>query len=114
MKRHGDEGGAYPGMKRQKADGYAEALAAGKFELRLLIASRAAGAVIGKGGENIKRLRQNVIACSFGGLIRGLCLLPRTQDVHPFDDLICYDTTVGIDGADRIGLTVLLCTTNGR
>uniref|UniRef100_A0A1I8AWX8 KH domain-containing protein n=1 Tax=Meloidogyne hapla TaxID=6305 RepID=A0A1I8AWX8_MELHA len=38
-------------------DMYHEALAAGKFELRMLIPSRSAGAVIGRGGEYIKSLR---------------------------------------------------------
>ncbi|CAJ0574097.1 unnamed protein product, partial [Mesorhabditis spiculigera] len=60
MKRHGAEGGDYPrgsNTKRQRGDGYAEALAAGKFELRFLVSSKSAGAVIGKGGDNIKRLR---------------------------------------------------------
>uniref|UniRef100_A0A915C9R4 K Homology domain-containing protein n=2 Tax=Parascaris univalens TaxID=6257 RepID=A0A915C9R4_PARUN len=64
MKRHGGEdgysygyGGGYATGKRQRADGYQEALAAGKYELRLLVPSRGAGAVIGKGGESIKRLR---------------------------------------------------------
>lgn len=59
MKRHGAEGGDYNrgGSKRQRGDGYADALAAGKFELRFLVSSKSAGAVIGKGGDNIKRLR---------------------------------------------------------
>ncbi|KAE9413753.1 hypothetical protein Angca_007817, partial [Angiostrongylus cantonensis] len=43
--------------KRQRADGFSEALAQGKFELRVLVSSKCAGAIIGKGGENIKRLR---------------------------------------------------------
>lgn len=67
MKRHGGEdgysygyGGGYATGKRQRADGYQEALAAGKYELRLLVPSRGAGAVIGKGGESIKRLRAEV------------------------------------------------------
>jgi predicted RNA-binding protein YlqC (UPF0109 family) len=37
-----------------------EALAEGKFELRLLIPTKAAGAVIGKGGEYIKAMREKV------------------------------------------------------
>ncbi|KHN72692.1 Heterogeneous nuclear ribonucleoprotein K [Toxocara canis] len=67
MKRHGGEdgysygyGGGYSTGKRQRADGYQEALAAGKYELRLLVPSRGAGAVIGKGGESIKRLRSEI------------------------------------------------------
>ncbi|GMT26791.1 hypothetical protein PFISCL1PPCAC_18088, partial [Pristionchus fissidentatus] len=59
MKRPGmDDYKDFP--KRQKnlsGDGYADALAQGKFELRLLVGSKSAGAVIGKGGDNIKRLR---------------------------------------------------------
>ncbi|VDL74265.1 unnamed protein product [Nippostrongylus brasiliensis] len=43
--------------KRQRGDGFSEALAQGKFELRVLVSSKCAGAIIGKGGENIKRLR---------------------------------------------------------
>ncbi|VDO61332.1 unnamed protein product [Heligmosomoides polygyrus] len=46
--------------KRQRADGFSEALAQGKFELRVLVSSKCAGAIIGKGGENIKRLRTQV------------------------------------------------------
>ncbi|KAF8366510.1 hrpk-1, partial [Pristionchus pacificus] len=59
MKRPGmDDYKDFP--KRQKnlsGDGYADALAQGKFEMRLLVGSKSAGAVIGKGGDNIKRLR---------------------------------------------------------
>uniref|UniRef100_A0A914V6I3 K Homology domain-containing protein n=1 Tax=Plectus sambesii TaxID=2011161 RepID=A0A914V6I3_9BILA len=59
MKRHGgnnDDG--YAG-KRQRGDfgGGGGGLAPGKYEIRLLIQSKAAGGVIGKGGENIKRIR---------------------------------------------------------
>ncbi|CAD6186184.1 unnamed protein product [Caenorhabditis auriculariae] len=43
--------------KRSKGDGFSEALANGKFELRLLVSSKTAGGIIGKGGENIRRLR---------------------------------------------------------
>ncbi|VDN90319.1 unnamed protein product [Brugia pahangi] len=65
MKRHGgddDLGSAdihesVKSGKRQRPDSYQEALAAGKYELRLLVSSRGAGGIIGKGGENIKRLR---------------------------------------------------------
>ncbi|KAL3990299.1 KH domain family protein [Acanthocheilonema viteae] len=38
-------------------DSYEEALANGKYELRLVVTSRGAGGIIGRGGENIKRLR---------------------------------------------------------
>ncbi|VDP13973.1 unnamed protein product [Soboliphyme baturini] len=48
MKRFMDD--RYYGNKRQRSD-------PDGFELRVLIPSRAAGAVIGKGGDNIKRLR---------------------------------------------------------
>nr|CAD2171223.1 unnamed protein product [Meloidogyne enterolobii] len=48
----GGGGGGHDGV-----DMYHEALAAGKFELRMLIPSRSAGAVIGRGGEYIKSLR---------------------------------------------------------
>lgn len=66
MKRHGDDGynygysGGMSGGKRQRPDSYQEALAAGKYELRLLVPGRGAGAIIGKGGETIKRLRSEV------------------------------------------------------
>lgn len=55
--RGGHGGGDY---KRSRSDGYSDALAEGKFELRLLIPSRMAGAVIGKGGEYIKAIRDKV------------------------------------------------------
>ncbi|VDK67273.1 unnamed protein product [Onchocerca ochengi] len=65
MKRHGGDddlntSGNHESAKsgkRQRPDSYQEALAAGKYELRLLVSSRGAGGIIGKGGENIKRLR---------------------------------------------------------
>jgi hypothetical protein len=41
-------------------EAYQDAIANGKFELRLLIPSRSAGAVIGRGGEYIKALRAKV------------------------------------------------------
>ncbi|KJH51683.1 KH domain protein [Dictyocaulus viviparus] len=52
-----DRYGSSRNSKRQRADGFSEALAQGKFELRVLVSSKCAGAIIGKGGENIKRLR---------------------------------------------------------
>jgi heterogeneous nuclear ribonucleoprotein K len=45
------------GGSHDNSDMYQDALAAGKFELRMLIPSRSAGAVIGRGGEYIKSLR---------------------------------------------------------
>ncbi|VDN89248.1 unnamed protein product [Brugia pahangi] len=45
------------GSKRTRMDSYEEALANGKYELRLVVTSRGAGGIIGRGGENIKRLR---------------------------------------------------------
>ena len=39
---------------------YEDALADGKFEIRLLIPSKSAGAVIGKGGAFIKDIRTKV------------------------------------------------------
>ena len=61
MKRQnqGPRGGNFPD-KRSRADPYNDALAEGKFELRLLIPTKAAGAVIGKGGEYIKSVRDKV------------------------------------------------------
>lgn len=54
-----DRGGG--GIKRQRnSDGYAEALAEGKFELRFLLPTKCAGAVIGRGGEKIKSIREKV------------------------------------------------------
>ncbi|VDO27083.1 unnamed protein product [Onchocerca flexuosa] len=56
MKRSGgDRFGS--GNKRTRMDSYEEALANGKYELRLVVTSRGAGGIIGRGGENIKRLR---------------------------------------------------------
>lgn len=46
--------------KRSRVDSYQEALDAGKYELRVLVTTRGAGGVIGRGGENIKRLRTEV------------------------------------------------------
>ena len=66
MKRHGDDLLEYGGGrgasagKRQKPDSYRDAIAAGKYEFRALVSSRSAGGIIGKGGENIKRLRTTV------------------------------------------------------
>lgn len=63
MKRANNDGeGRGGGGKRYReaGGGYDEALAAGKFELRLLIPTKAAGAVIGKGGEYIKAVREKV------------------------------------------------------
>jgi len=58
MKRQNPgDGGAHSSNKRYRPEGYAEALAEGKFELRLLIPTKSAGAVIGKGGEYIKAIR---------------------------------------------------------
>ncbi|PIC52224.1 hypothetical protein B9Z55_002417 [Caenorhabditis nigoni] len=59
MKREheNDEGDRSSRHKRQKTDGFTEAIQQGKFEVRLLVSSKSAGAIIGKGGENIKRLR---------------------------------------------------------
>ena len=72
MKRHGgDSYGGGQGSatgKRQRPDSYQEALEAGKYELRMLVSSRNAGGIIGKGGENIKRLRsdvRNLLFCYF-------------------------------------------------
>jgi len=57
MKRRstGSRGGGGDGMgyKRQRADPFNDALAEGNFELRVLIPSKSAGAIIGKGGEYI-------------------------------------------------------------
>jgi len=61
MKRQFDvDNDRMSGNKRYRTDGYNDALAEGKFELRLLIPTKAAGAVIGKGGETIKSLRSKV------------------------------------------------------
>ncbi|MCP9263063.1 Heterogeneous nuclear ribonucleoprotein K [Dirofilaria immitis] len=59
MKRSGgDRFGS--GSKRTRMDSYEEALANGKYELRLVVTSRGAGGIIGRGGENIKRLRSEL------------------------------------------------------
>jgi len=54
MKRGNYEGGPSPGaapaaVKRHRGDG--------KFEVRLLVPSKCAGSIIGKGGQNIQKLR---------------------------------------------------------
>ncbi|KAI1712758.1 KH domain-containing protein [Ditylenchus destructor] len=58
MKRQNQDDRPQGGNKRYRADPYNDALAEGKFELRMLIPTKAAGAVIGKGGEYIKSLRE--------------------------------------------------------
>ena len=64
MKRQFDDQDRMSGNnKRYRSDGYNDALAEGKYELRLLIPTKAAGAVIGKGGESIKSLRSKVCLC---------------------------------------------------
>lgn len=60
MKRAGSDRRVGGGSKRSRMDSYEEALANGKYELRLLVTSRGAGGIIGRGGENIKRLRAEV------------------------------------------------------
>lgn len=60
MKRQNQDDRPQGGNKRYRADPYNDALAEGKFELRMLIPTKAAGAVIGKGGEYIKSLREKV------------------------------------------------------
>jgi ribosomal protein S3 len=63
MKTEMDEYGG-DSQKRSRGFGYEEALAEGKYELRILIPSKSAGAVIGKGGAFIKDIRQKVIVSS--------------------------------------------------
>jgi len=61
MKRQfDDQDRMYGNNKRHRSDGYNEALAEGKYELRFLIPTKSAGAIIGKGGESIKALRAKV------------------------------------------------------
>lgn len=62
MKRHNSDNrhGGGGNNKRYRADTYNDALAEGKYELRLLIPTKTAGAVIGKGGEYIKNVREKV------------------------------------------------------
>ncbi|VDP13754.1 unnamed protein product [Onchocerca flexuosa] len=43
--------------KRHRQDSYQKALAEGKYELRLLVTSRGAGAIIGKKGESVKNIQ---------------------------------------------------------
>ncbi|CAD5206650.1 unnamed protein product [Bursaphelenchus okinawaensis] len=58
MKRQNPDNTRQPGGKRYRIDAYNEALAEGKFELRMLIPTKCAGAVIGRGGEYIKQMRE--------------------------------------------------------
>ncbi|CAD5209651.1 unnamed protein product [Bursaphelenchus xylophilus] len=58
MKRQNPDNARHSGGKRYRIDAYNEALAEGKFELRLLIPTKCAGAVIGRGGEYIKQIRE--------------------------------------------------------
>ena len=60
MKRQNPDDNRSPSggnFKRSRPDMYNEALAEGKFELRILLPNRCAGAIIGKGGEYIKAIR---------------------------------------------------------
>ncbi|VDN28865.1 unnamed protein product [Gongylonema pulchrum] len=50
-------GAALGAGKRQRQDSYQKALAEGKYELRMLVTSRGAGAIIGKKGESVKKLQ---------------------------------------------------------
>lgn len=59
---NGGGAGGHGGQKRFRStqdatEAYQNAITAGKFELRVLIPSRSAGAIIGRGGEYIKTLR---------------------------------------------------------
>jgi hypothetical protein len=53
-------GGDGMGYKRQRPDPFNDALAEGNFELRVLIPSKSAGAIIGKGGEYINAVSKKV------------------------------------------------------
>ncbi|VDO24681.1 unnamed protein product [Haemonchus placei] len=95
-----DRFGGSRNSKRQRADGFSEALAQGKFELRILVSSKCAGAIIGKGGENIKRLRTQfegqisvpdsnspervlTMVCAASTIVRIIeDILPRIEDVN--------------------------------
>jgi hypothetical protein len=62
---NGGGAGGHGGQKRFRStqdatEAYQNAITAGKFELRVLIPSRSAGAIIGRGGEYIKTLRTKV------------------------------------------------------
>uniref|UniRef100_A0A0R3RQZ0 Heterogeneous nuclear ribonucleoprotein K n=1 Tax=Elaeophora elaphi TaxID=1147741 RepID=A0A0R3RQZ0_9BILA len=76
MKRSGaDRFGS--GNKRTRMDSYEEALANGKYELRLVVTSRGAGGIIGRGGENIKRLRSEVLPFGIRWFAVGFNLLSK-------------------------------------
>lgn len=86
--RGGPGGPGGPGQnKRFRQDPYNDALAEGKFELRVLVPSKAAGAVIGKGGEYIKSLREKV---SFLLKIASIRTRPKPT-YRPFEDQFSVD-----------------------
>lgn len=85
MKRHNSDSRSQTGgNKRYRSDTYNDALAEGKFELRLLIPTRAAGAVIGKGGEYIKSVREKVIFAENKLFFDAFDLCPRRRAVLNF------------------------------
>ncbi|KAK6018064.1 KH domain protein [Ostertagia ostertagi] len=80
-----DRFGGSRNSKRQRADGFSEALAQGKFELRVLVSSKCAGAIIGKGGENIKRLRTQ---------FEGQISVPDSNSPERVLTMVCASSTI--------------------
>ncbi|KAG7173930.1 Heterogeneous nuclear ribonucleoprotein K-like 1, partial [Homarus americanus] len=81
---------------------------AGDTELRLLIQSKAAGSVIGKGGQNISRLRSEVcMARRCGRAASGGCRRGEGGDQHPRGRHECQARVLTIGGSEDVVLKVL-------
>jgi hypothetical protein len=87
-----DRGGGGLGKRQRNSDGYAEALAEGKFELRFLLPTKCAGAVIGRGGEKIKAIREKVCFLDLAFVFSFSYRLPSPTIFHIgyFSDLLFY------------------------
>lgn len=95
------------GGKRNKntADGYAEALAEGKFELRYLIPSKCAGAIIGRGGEKIKTIRDKARSIILISVV-GLDLITVKNSRLSFKiDVSCADTLILLTNRPYFSIT---------
>lgn len=95
MKRHNSDNRYYGGghNKRYRTDTYNDALAEGKYELRLLIPTKTAGAVIGKGGEYIKNIREKVFLNCFFFIKRIIFFLFICFILNFCVIILCFYTT---------------------
>lgn len=70
MKRQNSDEAVASGDNKRQRGGYNDALVEGKFELRFLVPTRCAGPAIGRKGETINAIRQQV--CLFFNAIETL------------------------------------------